>query len=418
MRRGRPRARTALALVALLALCACGSGEQEERPVEPPAAAQPARARPPGARPSVLVLGLDGADWHVLDPLIEAGYLPQLGALVRGGARADLDCAPAHPETACFCPPVWLSISTGVPESRHGIVFVTDTVAQRKARALWTLLALRGGTTTAVAWRNTWPPEDSIRYVLTEDGLDWVADQRFKRWPATITLRMNRAESRARPLDLFEQLGLVPYSGPRRGANAALARDRVSMLALLRLAPRDPTDLTLVLMHSPDKLAHLRWDTVQPEPGGPFDRAALLAQAQAWRDAPDRAVARATVASPYLEIDAWLGELFAAAHWDYVLVASDHGMTRSRNPNDMPGQHGPHEPEAHIGVFALSGPGVRPGSRLGGIDVFDVAPTLAWLLGLPVARDLPGHVLLEAFQPDFVTAHPVAQVASWEQSGP
>jgi hypothetical protein len=57
---------------------------------------------------------------------------------------------------------------------------------------------------------------------------------------------------------------------------------------------------------------------------------------------------------------------------------------------------------------------VRAGARLTGVDVFDLAPTLAWLLELPVAQDLPGHVLQDAFEAEFTAAHPVLAVASWE----
>jgi hypothetical protein len=369
------------------------------------------------ARPSVLLLGLDGAGWNVLDPLIEGGYLPQLGKRVAASARADLDCVPAHTKTACFCPPVWISISTGVPYERHHIVFVTDTVRERHAKTVWDVLHANGGTSTAIAWRNTWPPEESLDYVLTEEGLDWAAELRFLRFPPDRTLRMDRAESRAKPQDLFESLGLAPYTGERPNVNAMEARDRVSMAGLLALAQRDRTDLTLILLHAPDKIAHLRWDTVQATPDSPFDAAALLAQAKAWRDAPPSA--RPTnVASPYLEIDAWLGELLAKVHYDYVMIASDHAMTRGNDPRQLPGQHGPIYPAAHKGVFAIAGPGVRAGTTLTDVDVFDLAPTLAWLLHLPVAQDLPGRVLSDAFDAEFAAAHPVMAVETWEAPPP
>jgi len=59
------------------------------------------------SRPSVLVVGLDGANWAVLDPLIEAGYLPTIGDLVQRGSRADMSCVEASPAAPCFCPPSW-----------------------------------------------------------------------------------------------------------------------------------------------------------------------------------------------------------------------------------------------------------------------------------------------------------------------
>ena len=94
-----------------------------------------ARSASASGRPSALLLGIDGADWDVMDPLIEAGYLPNLARLVEQGARADLDCAPAMPETACFCPPVWVSIVSGVPYARHQISTLNHESGDRMAAA-------------------------------------------------------------------------------------------------------------------------------------------------------------------------------------------------------------------------------------------------------------------------------------------
>src|SRR5262249_15158436 len=42
----------------------------------------------PGAR--LLLIGLDGADWRVIDPLLRAGRLPNMARLIRDGVRARL----------------------------------------------------------------------------------------------------------------------------------------------------------------------------------------------------------------------------------------------------------------------------------------------------------------------------------------
>ncbi len=52
--------------------------------------------------PRVLIVGLDGANWQVMEPLIEAGYLPTLCGLVYSGARFDIDIVPSHPEHDSF----------------------------------------------------------------------------------------------------------------------------------------------------------------------------------------------------------------------------------------------------------------------------------------------------------------------------
>ena len=44
--------------------------------------------------PRVAVIGWDGATWDVIDPLLEAGRLPNLAALLERGTRAELIARP------------------------------------------------------------------------------------------------------------------------------------------------------------------------------------------------------------------------------------------------------------------------------------------------------------------------------------
>lgn len=385
----------------------------EESPKPAPVWAAPSASA--SGRPSALLLGIDGADWDVMDPLIESGYLPNLARLVGEGARADLDCAPAMPETACFCPPVWVSIVSGVPYTRHQIPTIHHESSDRRAAALWEVLHAHGGSSTLVSFRNTWPPEESARYVLTEYGLDWAASEMYERVPREKPeLRMLIPQTRVKPEDLFEQLGLPETpEGAKPTVWKSVGRDRVAMQALLRLAPRERTDLTVVLIHSPDKAQHLGWRAVQPTPGAAVDRTAVLRQAKAWRGpvSSKGGLPGTNVVSQYLETDVWLGELLARVAYDYILIASDHGM--ARNPGKgLPGAHGLDLPEAHQGVFVFWGPGVRGGASLEDVDIFDVAPTLAHALALPVAEDQPGRVL--GFTDAWRAAHPIQRVPSWE----
>jgi len=57
------------------------------------------------------------------------------------------------------------------------------------------------------------------------------------------------------------------------------------------------------------------------------------------------------------------------------------------------------------GLIALMGPGVLAGNRMEGAQLVDVAPTLCYLLGLPVPGYMEGRVLLEAIDPDYLSAN-------------
>src|SRR6516164_8319438 len=63
-----------------------------------------------------VLIGLDGATYTILDPLIELGLMPNLDRLMQEGARAILKST-NHPLT----PPAWTSLMTGRTPGHHGI---------------------------------------------------------------------------------------------------------------------------------------------------------------------------------------------------------------------------------------------------------------------------------------------------------
>jgi predicted AlkP superfamily phosphohydrolase/phosphomutase len=64
----------------------------------------------------ILLIGWDGADWRILDPMLESGLLPNLQALLDRGARGTLkSTTPNHSWAA------WPSFLTGVEPSNHGV---------------------------------------------------------------------------------------------------------------------------------------------------------------------------------------------------------------------------------------------------------------------------------------------------------
>src|SRR5436305_1092676 len=150
---------------ALLALAlGCGrGGRQAEQPagMAAPAASIPEPAPDPAiaraARPGrhVVFVGLDGADWDLLDPYMAEGVMPNLAALVRGGRSGVLTTI--HPPLS---PLVWTTMMTGVGPLEHGVLdftrFSPATGArepigsgERRVPAIWNM-ATAGGRSVAV----------------------------------------------------------------------------------------------------------------------------------------------------------------------------------------------------------------------------------------------------------------------------
>ena len=59
------------------------------------------------------------------------------------------------------------------------------------------------------------------------------------------------------------------------------------------------------------------------------------------------------------------------------------------------------------GILVAKGPNFRRGAEITGARLVDFAPTLLYLLGQPVPRDMDGKVLSDLFKPEFLQAHPI-----------
>src|SRR3979409_1318657 len=81
------------------------------------AAPAPDRGRHGGCMTrDVLLIGLDGATFDILDPLIESGVMPVLRDLIGSGVRATLQST-----VPALTPPAWTSLVTGRGPGSHGI---------------------------------------------------------------------------------------------------------------------------------------------------------------------------------------------------------------------------------------------------------------------------------------------------------
>ncbi|MCI0492458.1 MAG: alkaline phosphatase family protein [Planctomycetes bacterium] len=65
------------------------------------------------------------------------------------------------------------------------------------------------------------------------------------------------------------------------------------------------------------------------------------------------------------------------------------------------------------GVFIASGGPLRPGFGFKNAQIIDVAPTVLYLMGIPIPDDMDGRVLTEALDDDYVASHPI----QWESAG-
>jgi predicted AlkP superfamily phosphohydrolase/phosphomutase len=111
----------------------------------------------------VVVLGLDGLEWSVVDALTETGVLPTFReVLANGGARIMASTTPP------LTPAAWSTLLSGVPPERHGVFDFTArdagrysfrlcTAGDRQAEMLWELASAAGRSVAVLNVPMTFP---------------------------------------------------------------------------------------------------------------------------------------------------------------------------------------------------------------------------------------------------------------------
>jgi predicted AlkP superfamily phosphohydrolase/phosphomutase len=372
----------------------------------------------------VLLVALDGAEWRVLDPLMEEGRLPNLSRLVRGGVSAELRTL--EPTVS---PAIWTTIATGALPRFHGILGfdgvpgatmkTLPNAKMRRRKAYWEILSDFGVTTGTIGWWATWPADplvagsylisDRVPYTRMEAAVRRTTITPQDAWPPELLDRVAPLVERPdeiSPAVVDEFLHMGPVEMKRRLLDVeyrmgdfipefqfVYQSDWSTLKMALDLLARRPVDLASIYFTGIDTVSHLFWHFTWPEG---FER----------HQVPESLTRRfADVIPLYCErVDTWIGEMLEAAGPNAtVVVVSDHGFgPTGRLP--WSGGHGrltPGAPIAPPGILVMAGPGIAPGPRrLAGAHVLDVAPTLLHLLGVPAGEDMPGRVLREALDPE------------------
>jgi len=104
----------------------------------------------------LLLVGIDGARWDIIDPLIEAERMPNLAALVARGRRGILTSS-----IDSASPVVWTTIMTGRQPAVHGITGWEVAVStNRRIKALWNITGEAGLATHVQNVPGSYPAEE------------------------------------------------------------------------------------------------------------------------------------------------------------------------------------------------------------------------------------------------------------------
>lgn len=270
------------------------------------------------------VIGLDGAAWHLLDPLLEEGVMPRLKAIRERGYAGTLAST-----VPTYTPPAWTSAATGVNPGRHGVYGFVEGHAQDerqelmhsgkiKAPTIWEVANAQGATVGVYNLPLTYPPRPLDGWMVSGMMTPGYGEKLkgFASWSGT-----GGGDELERLIQEWAPGYVVDvsanYEKDWRDASlcdTALASLGQRELVLRGLLETAPVDVVFSVLETPDRLQHVYYRYMDPS-----DELYDSAEARKLRPA---------IARCFEAMDRIVGLLDDYAGGEGgVVVCSDHGFT-------------------------------------------------------------------------------------------
>jgi len=384
-------------------------------------------------RPRVVVVGVNGMEWDIIRPLLLRGELPNLAHVLHNGVYGKLKTVPSP-----NCPKVYTAIATSTPPDQNGITGflvggITANTNMLKEEPLWSILSKSGVRVGMANVPATFPVMPVNGYMVSgmltrgkecEDGVLCSPKLSEVQGGDAVYPKSMIPELKANIGDFYIDCARMPSKDDLKGKEAEVVNAWLEKVATTRaqqtklfdyLLTNHPTDFTMMVQSCEDRVGHWLYP-IQPHNVGYNPKVNAL-RVDAFP-------------SQYVAFDKVLGTILK--HTDentYVIIMSDHGIKPLREFEEDPHMHMDHGGTTPViakhdfadgddvpGAFIIMGPNVKKNVRLMGFDatVFDVAPTILSLYGIPQPQQMKGRVLKEVFEESKAPAGLTAQKVSGE----
>ncbi len=350
------------------------------------------------ARP-LLVIGLEGFDLKFLVADTISSVAPSLERLREEGARVSV-----RPHRPYLRWALWTSVATGTYPGQHGV----------KAHWGWNLPLVFTETLRLLPWT----PEGS-RMILP-----WGLAERVPPPPVTVAPLWARLRASGVGTQVFgwpgswgEDPSLRIEPEVDRGAVLEPAMS-ASLQAALEPFPERRAQIWETIVRDQSRVDAAR-DAMAVETGDVWIHLETLSIARQYHEPLRR---RHTRERQFIElvtelVDDQLGTLLAAAPDEaLVVIVSPYGLAPPGSFERLKRLFGVGD-DWHTsakgcpdGLMVLLGRGVSVDQRVFPAVPPDVAPTLCYLLGLPVAQYMEGSVIVDAIEPSFLSEFPLRVV--------
>jgi predicted AlkP superfamily phosphohydrolase/phosphomutase/tetratricopeptide (TPR) repeat protein len=372
----------------------------------------------------VLLIGWDAADWKVINPLMDAGKMPNLHRLVENGAMAQITTL--HPPLS---PMLWTSIATGKRPFKHGVHGFSEPSADgrgvqpvtnlsRKCKALWNILNQNGLRSIVTGW---WPshPAEPINGVMVSNHYQVargpISGEKAQPWPMLpgvvhpAELAPTLAELRFHPDELTPPM-VEPFIPLAKEIDQDKDKRLAGCMRTLCECVSIHSAATWLLQNQPWDFFAVYYDAIDHFCHG-FMR--YHPPRQDYIPQRDFELYHNVVSQAYQFHDQMLGTLLRTMDNDTrVILMSDHGFhpdhLRPRYIPDIPA--GPAIEHRDLGILVISGPGIKKDELIHGANLLDITPTVLSMFDLPMGEDMDGKVLVGAFE----EPPEVRTIPSWE----
>lgn len=298
----------------------------------------------------IVIIGISGATWTVIAPMISDGALPNLRRLMREGSWGILESAKTENDRHYRPQTAWPSLLTGKLPEKHGITEYFHTYKNMRSAGIWDFFNAKGLSVGLYSVPVLWPPPRINGFVMPapygRDGKAWPENLSFivdyYRYHQDSKLRTNYCGTLLKSLKFVPVLfgrgqdPRLPIRLVRSVVKLSMVRDRETKALILRNAKLDFSTaifLSLYKKYKPhvsiftcfevDFVSHRYWRYHEPDkfPDSRGDSARVLKRA---------------VQEAYAHMDECIGLLLGHLPSECIVaIVSEHGMAAEITSNEI-----------------------------------------------------------------------------------